>query len=70
MVELDDHPGVEKPAWGHKWLQGVPLHPRPEDHNKLCYVQSEFSAIGSQWKRGRLMIKARDRFGGRSLVEP
>ena len=26
MVELDDHPGVEKPAWGHKWLQGVPQH--------------------------------------------
>ena len=25
-VELNDHPRVEKPAWGHKWLQGVPLH--------------------------------------------
>ena len=20
MVELDDRPGVEKSAWGHKWL--------------------------------------------------
>ena len=26
MVELDDHPRVEKPMWGHKWLYGVPLH--------------------------------------------
>ena len=26
MVELDDHPGVEEPAWGHKRLQGVSLH--------------------------------------------
>ena len=26
MVELDDHPGVEEPARGHKRLQGVPLH--------------------------------------------
>ena len=26
VVELDDHPGVEKLVWGHKWLQGVPLH--------------------------------------------
>ena len=26
MVELDDHPWVEEPAWGHKRLEGVPLH--------------------------------------------
>ena len=26
MVELNDHPGVEEPARGHKRLQGVPLH--------------------------------------------
>ena len=26
VVELDDHPRVEKQTWGHKWLQGVPLH--------------------------------------------
>ena len=26
MVELDDHLGVEEPTWGHKRLQGVPLH--------------------------------------------
>ena len=26
MVELNDHPGVEEPTWGHKRLQGVPLH--------------------------------------------
>ena len=26
MVELDDHPGVEESARGHKRLQGVPLH--------------------------------------------
>ena len=26
MVELDDHLGVEESAWGHKKLQGVPLH--------------------------------------------
>ena len=26
MVELDDHPGVEEPTWGHKRLQGVQLH--------------------------------------------
>ena len=26
VVELDDHLGVEKMAWGHKWLQGVPMH--------------------------------------------
>ena len=26
VVELDEHPGVEKPVWGHKWLQGVPPH--------------------------------------------
>ena len=26
MVELADHPRVEKPARGHKWIQGVPLH--------------------------------------------
>ena len=26
MVELNNHPGVEKPARGHKRLQGVPLH--------------------------------------------
>ena len=26
VVALPDHPGVEKSAWGHKWLQGVPLH--------------------------------------------
>ena len=26
VVELDDHPRVEKPKWDHKWLKGVPLH--------------------------------------------
>ena len=26
MVELNDHSGVEEPTWGHKRLQGVPLH--------------------------------------------
>ena len=26
MVELNDHPGVEEMARGHKRLQGVPLH--------------------------------------------
>ena len=26
VVELDDHPRVEKPTMCHKWLQGVPLH--------------------------------------------
>ena len=26
MVELHDHPRVEKPGQGHKRLQGVPLH--------------------------------------------
>ena len=26
VVELYDDPMVEKPTWGHKWLQGVPLH--------------------------------------------
>ena len=26
VVELYDHPRVEKPTWGHEWIQGVPLH--------------------------------------------
>ena len=26
MIKLDDHPGVEELARGHKRLQGVPLH--------------------------------------------
>ena len=26
VVELDDHLELEKLAWGHKWLQGLPLH--------------------------------------------
>ena len=26
VKELNDHPWVEKPAWGHERLQGVPLH--------------------------------------------
>ena len=26
MVKLDDHSRVVKPARGHEWLQGVPLH--------------------------------------------
>ena len=26
MVELNDNPGVEESTWGHKMLQGVPLH--------------------------------------------
>ena len=26
MVDLNDHPRVEKPARGHKRLQGVPMH--------------------------------------------
>ena len=26
IIELDDHPGVEEPARGHKRLQGVSLH--------------------------------------------
>ena len=26
MVELNDYPGVEEPARGHKRLQGVPLN--------------------------------------------
>ena len=26
VVELNDHSGVEKLAWGHERFQGVPLH--------------------------------------------
>ena len=26
VIELNDHLGVEKPVWGYKRLQGVPLH--------------------------------------------
>ena len=37
MVELDDHSGVEKPTWGHKWLQGVPPHyPHRVDELYIC----------------------------------
>ena len=42
MVELNDHPGVEKPVRGHKRLQGVPLH-KPHGISEL--------GIGSKsWK--------------------
>ena len=34
MVELNDHPGVEESTWGHKMLQGVPLH-KPHGISKL-----------------------------------
>ena len=33
MVEVDNHPGVEE-SWGHKMLQGVPLH-KPHGISKL-----------------------------------
>ena len=37
VVELDDHPRVEKPTWGHKWLQGVPLYyPHRVDELWIC----------------------------------
>ena len=26
LIELDDHSGIEKPAWSHERLQGVPVH--------------------------------------------
>ena len=42
MVELNDHPGVEKLVRGHKRLQGVPLH-KPHGISEL--------GIGSKsWK--------------------
>ena len=53
MVELDDHPGIEKPAQGHKQRRSLVL-------------QSEFLVTRPQWKMGRLMIKAGDRSRGRS----
>ena len=34
MVELNDHPGVEKPVQGYKRLKGVPLH-KPHGISKL-----------------------------------
>ena len=34
MVELNDHSEVEESTWGHKMLQGVPLH-KPHGISKL-----------------------------------
>ena len=30
VIELNDHPWVDKPTWGHERLQGVPLHKHME----------------------------------------
>ena len=44
MVELNDHPGVEESMWGHKMLQGVPLH-KPHGISELRICSKSWKII-------------------------
>ena len=44
MIELNDHPGVEKLARGHKRLQGVPLH-KPHRLSELRIIRKSRKII-------------------------
>ena len=86
MVELDDHPGIEKPVWGHKCLKGVPLHQPHRVFDIWIFnkgwkikinvaMQVHSTAIRIYGNRaavedGHLMIEAGDRSRGKSLAGP
>ena len=44
VIELNDHPGVEKPTRGHKRLQGVPLH-KPHGISQLRICSKSWKII-------------------------
>ena len=48
LIELNDYPGVEKIAWSHEGLQGVPLH-------KLHSI-SKLGEGGESWKVVKVLV--------------